>query len=811
MFKSITRIEKTKPRRYKNRERRTRMRSGRGLGFESCEARLLLAASDWVISENYIAVEDVESSPADGLSGDVVEITIGDLNWGPIQIPGDTYQATLPLDPAKNYAIYVDYDVSTYDVLESSRLFIGPDWRFGGTMAPVLESTAGMLAISMNGESSFSVGMQSYGPYDFFVSFGTVTVRVEERQPEQSHDTACEAETPFGGIAPEPTAGNHRGEGALTLAVTGESQLIYNSADNPHPVLTGKYLVPDEGSASDVPDEVHATLTINGNQVGNPVIYDVSSLQTGDSFTMSMQADLSGTNGFFDYQIDMQGYRNGTRMGGQFEQTVSGNYGVQNRSDSYFGNRFWLQELDELDVQSTGVALLTDSSDAVWFEKATSDPFDGTYNSPPGVFSTLEQQQDGSFTLTDHFGFVREFDISGLLQKRIDPNGNETQYVYFDANSDFQAREIERIIDPFQRETLFNYDAFGMVISVIDFAGRETTMTYENGRLATLLEPDPDAGGPITRPETVLSYAANGRLANIRDARSATNSLAYDGFGLVSGGVNADGSSWSLSPVLSVLLIDPTTTVGTLVALPDSERFAEHVDSRGYATQTTTDAFGLLTSLTDALNNHYITNRDLDGRVTSIVEPDPDGGGPLEALVTQFEYAFCTNISQMTFADGSTSSWTYNAISQPLSYVDELGRTTLFEYDTTDFNLTKRTQVMGANDLADPRPAGDPDDIVYRYTYTGTGNVLPAGLVLSETDPLGRETRFAYETDVAAHDFGWLKEVTSAAGTDVAASVRYEYDPAGNVTAFVDELGHRTEYTYDDLDRLVTLRDPGGR
>jgi YD repeat-containing protein len=494
-------------------------------------------------------------------------------------------------------------------------------------------------------------------------------------------------------------------------------------------------------------------------------------------------------------------------MGGQFEQTVTGNYGVQDRSDSYFGNRFWLQELDELDVQPSGVALLTGSSDAIWFEKATPDPFDGTYNSPPGIFSTLQQELDGSFTLTDHFGFVREFDITGLLQKRVDPNGNETRYLYGDANGDGQPREIDHIVDPFQRETVFHYDPFGMVTSIVDFAGRETTLTYENDRLASLLQPDPDAGGPLPRPETVFTYAANGRLADIRDARNETNSLAYDGFGLVSGGVNADGSSWSLSPVLAASLVDPTTTVGTLVAVPDSERFAEHIDSRGYTTQTTTDAFGLLTSLTDALHNRYLTNRDLDGRVTSIVEPDPDGDGPLEALVTRFEYASCTNISQLTFADGSTSRWTYNEISQPLTYVDELGRTTLFEYDTTGFNLTKRTRVMGADDLAGPRPANDPDDIVFSYTYTGTGSLLPTGLVLSETDPLGRTTLFTYETDLAAHDFGWLKQVTYAAGTDVEASIQYEYDAAGNVTAFVDELGHRTEYTYDDLDRLVALRD----
>jgi hypothetical protein len=245
--------------------------------------------------------------PASGLPGDVVRVIIGDLDWGPVEIPGGTYQATLPLDPVKNYAITVDYDVSTYDVAESSDIFIGPQWAFGGAEAPLLESDSGTLFFAVNGQDAFAVGMMNYGPEDFLVSFGTLTIRVAERQPEQSHDTQCDAEIPWAGIQSLPAGGNHRGEGTLSVPLTADTVLRYNSAGNPHPVLTAQYVVPTGLFGPEVPAEVRASLSINGQPYGNTVSYDTTALAAGDSFTATLQADVSGTHGFFDYEIVRRG------------------------------------------------------------------------------------------------------------------------------------------------------------------------------------------------------------------------------------------------------------------------------------------------------------------------------------------------------------------------------------------------------------------------------------------------------------------------------------------------------------------------
>jgi len=167
----------------------------------------------------------------------------------------------------------------------------------------------------------------------------------------------------------------------------------------------------------------------------------------------------------------------------------------------------------------------------------------------------------------------------------------------------------------------------------------------------------------------------------------------------------------------------------------------------------------------------------------------------------------------MVYADGSEEHWTYEStFNRMTSHTDQLGRLTTYKINETNGNLEKIRRVVGT---AEAWTATVTDDLVYSFTYTnGTGvtAALPEGLLLTETDPLGRETEYLYDVDPESSSFGWLVTVTMAAGTAVAAATHYEYDTAGNVTAIVDPLGRRTEMAYDALDRLVMItgQDPDG-
>jgi RHS repeat-associated protein len=116
----------------------------------------------------------------------------------------------------------------------------------------------------------------------------------------------------------------------------------------------------------------------------------------------------------------------------------------------------------------------------------------------------------------------------------------------------------------------------------------------------------------------------------------------------------------------------------------------------------------------------------------------------------------------------------------------------------------------GAHQLVSETWAG-PTPVVFTYAYTDAGQIEEAG------GP-GTSVRLDY------WNTGLLRSVTTSTspggpattvtyGCDAGGDVTPGYDPNGNITHVLDGLGALTEYHYDDLDRLVSVRQrpaPGG-
>jgi RHS repeat-associated protein len=131
-----------------------------------------------------------------------------------------------------------------------------------------------------------------------------------------------------------------------------------------------------------------------------------------------------------------------------------------------------------------------------------------------------------------------------------------------------------------------------------------------------------------------------------------------------------------------------------------------------------------------------------------------------------------------------TSSATYEAsFNQPTSWVDERGSRTVFDVDPANGNRRSATDSAGQ---------------VTSYTYT------PQGLLATMTDPLGRVTVYTYDA------VGRRTSIVTARGTAEEASEHYEYDNAGNVTAYIDANNHRFEYEYDAWNRQTLERNSLG-
>jgi YD repeat-containing protein len=108
---------------------------------------------------------------------------------------------------------------------------------------------------------------------------------------------------------------------------------------------------------------------------------------------------------------------------------------------------------------------------------------------------------------------------------------------------------------------------------------------------------------------------------------------------------------------------------------------------------------------------------------------------------------------------GRTGSlrYTYDpTFNQITDTIDELGRETQYTIDPSTGNTLAMALV---------NPSGG-ENAVTHYTYTAHG------LLASETDPLGRETTYAYDA------LDRLMAVTQGAGTALAATTRTEYDAA---------------------------------
>jgi RHS repeat-associated protein len=219
-------------------------------------------------------------------------------------------------------------------------------------------------------------------------------------------------------------------------------------------------------------------------------------------------------------------------------------------------------------------------------------------------------------------------------------------------------------------------------------------------------------------------------------------------------------------------------------------------DEHGFETHVRRDRFGNVVWERDAIGNVTTFGRSASGLVTQITRPDPDGAGPLGQLVTQLSYDGRGNVTRIINPDLTEEFWTYDpSFSRPTSYTDPLGRQTLWQINPANGLVISTTDVAGQ---IDSLLNGETDDVMTSFTYT-TGGGVPAGLVSTMTDALGRVTAMTYTSR------GLLASMTQAVGTPDETSTSFEYDTSDNLVAVIDALGRRTEYAYDNLDRLIAL------
>ncbi|MGW1326855.1 LamG-like jellyroll fold domain-containing protein [Streptomyces antibioticus] len=471
-------------------------------------------------------------------------------------------------------------------------------------------------------------------------------------------------------------------------------------------------------------------------------------------------------------------------------------------------------------------------------------------------------------TDTTHTAVIsRSYDEDGnlLSESTKDTTGGDTERT---ATYHYDAHGLnDSATDAEQNTTLYEHDELGRATGMTDAAGTHFTYTYTaRGQHATTVLDDwtGDPSG-TTQDLTVVSnaYDPAGRLASTTDAMGATTAYTYYDDGLAATTTakqvtQADGSRHDI--VLEANTYDAAGNLSKQVTGGGATTRTFTVDALGRTLTSTLDPSGLnrtasyvydgddrvkeqtqtiagskkLTTVSDYDTAGNVVRESVtDGTTTHVTTATYDKRGlPLTTVSPR------GNVSGAN-ASAYTTAYRYDALGRP---VQQTAPDVQAEENGAAATTVRPTTLTGYNTFGEVTETKDPRGKVTRaevdrlgratavtlpdYTPPGAGTALTAttrttytalGLPQTVTDPLGRITRYAYDqfgrltaqTDpvagaaaaMAAETDSDLLNPTSADGAGVT---RHTWTPTGLQLSVTDQMGARTESTYDELGRQLT-------
>ncbi|MCO6456362.1 MAG: cadherin-like domain-containing protein, partial [Pirellulaceae bacterium] len=237
---------------------------------------------------------------------------------------------------------------------------------------------------------------------------------------------------------------------------------------------------------------------------------------------------------------------------------------------------------------------------------------------------------------------------------------------------------------------------------------------------------------------------------------------------------------------------------------------------------TFTYTSGRLTSVTDFASRTATLAYDGSGRLASITQPDPDGGGALASPVTEFSYDATSHLlTTITNHLDDDTDFTYGSHH----------RLTAIAYPDSNSRQFKPMQTLGlptgtsGNSLTAADPQGDTTNatVVSKFKTDRFGNVTywsdPLDSeTLTERNSHGQPVRITQEDPDGT---GSLTSPVTVLGYDALGNLMYQRNPLGGtrtwsyessfnlVEVATDELGNETSFDYDAYGNLTELTDAG--
>jgi len=408
---------------------------------------------------------------------------------------------------------------------------------------------------------------------------------------------------------------------------------------------------------------------------------------------------------------------------------------------------------------------------------------------------------------TDFRDYVTSFyyDSHGYMIGLVDTSGNTTRYDYdgvgrliniTDANLHTTSRvydandRVIKVIDPVSGVTEYFYNEEGSLTKMIDALGRQTDLGSNLVGVATNVK---DASGN----ETSFEYDMNGNLIKSTNAMGATTNVGYDALNRITFITDALGNTelYTYDAVGNMLTKTDKNGHITSFEYDALNRLTRKTDALGNKTIYNYDAFGNLVKITDANGYSTIYSYDALSRLTEVVDA--------LGYKTSYRYDANGNLISIVDANNHAIRYVYDELNRLTRIISPIGYETRYFYDGAG-NLVKRIDANGNTtiytyDALNRRTLTSyPDGSIASLEYDAVGNIIK----LTNTGGLEDVTHYTYDS------LDRLVSMTVNYGGSFNKTIGYTYDEVGNRVSMTDSDGAVTTYQYDLLNRLVRITDP---